>query len=93
MANFFIPNIWRFNIVLVSYIFAPYKWWNAMLSISVEDLNTYHDYCVGITKIQLIAKTWDPKIGPTITRGEVHEAQWITRNFINFLLLSLKELG
>ncbi len=45
-----------------------------MLSINVEDLNTYHDSCAGITKIQVITKTWDPIIGPAVTRGEVHEA-------------------
>jgi hypothetical protein len=45
-GQFFIPNIWQFNIVLVNYIFAPYKWWNAMLSlINVKNLNIYHDSC------------------------------------------------
>jgi hypothetical protein len=61
--------------------------------ISVEDLNTYHDSCVGITKIQLIAKTWDPKIGPTITRGEVHEAQWITQDFIKCFTFKFEGIG
>jgi ribosome biogenesis protein Tsr3 len=58
----------------MNYISESYKWRNAMLSINVEDLNTYHDSCAGITKIQVITKTWDPIIGPAVTRGEVHEA-------------------
>jgi hypothetical protein len=44
-------------------------------------------------KVQVIAKTWDLKIGPTIIRGEVHEAQWIMPNFIKYFASSLKELG
>jgi hypothetical protein len=27
-------------------------------------------------KVQVTVETWDPWIGPTFIRGEVHEAQW-----------------
>jgi hypothetical protein len=33
-------------------------------------------------KVQVITKTWDPRIGPTITRGGVHETQFIIQIFI-----------
>jgi hypothetical protein len=77
----------------VNYIFAPYKWWNAMLSINVKNLNIYHDSYVGITKTQLIAKTWDPRIGPAVTRGEVHETRWITRDFIECFAFKFEGIG
>jgi hypothetical protein len=44
-------------------------------------------------KVQVIVETWDPRIGPTVTRGEVHETQQIIRDFIRCFAFSLKELG
>jgi hypothetical protein len=38
----------------------------------------------------MIAKTWDPRIGPTVIRDEVHETQQI---FTGCFAFSLKELG
>jgi hypothetical protein len=38
----------------------------------------------------MIAKTWDPGIGPTVIRYEMHEARQI---FTGCFAFSLKELG
>ncbi len=44
-------------------------------------------------KVHVIAKTCDPRIDLVVTRGEVHEARWIIRDFIRCFAFSLKELG
>ncbi len=41
----------------------------------------------------MTAETWDPKIGPTIIGGEVHETRWIIQDFIRCFAFNLKELG
>jgi hypothetical protein len=45
------------------------------------------------SKVQMTTKIWDLRIGTTIIRGEVHEAQWIIQDFIGCFAFNLKELG
>ncbi len=44
-------------------------------------------------KVQVIIETWDPKISLAVTRGEVHETQWIIWNFTRRFAFNLKELA
>jgi hypothetical protein len=32
---------------------ALYRWWSFALLTNVEDLNSYHDSCAGITKVEI----------------------------------------
>jgi hypothetical protein len=44
-------------------------------------------------KVHVITKTCNSRIGPIITRGEVHEAQKILQDFTGCFAFNLKELG
>jgi hypothetical protein len=53
VVNFFIPNIWQFNIVLGVIFFTLYRWWNSTSSVNAKGLNSCRDSCVGITKVDI----------------------------------------
>jgi hypothetical protein len=48
-----VPNICQFNIVFVSRIFAPYRWWNVTPLMNMEDLNICCDSYVGIVEMDI----------------------------------------